>query len=175
MVCCNIITMHVLGQVSFYKIQQAINTWNKILSLEFRSCWDLAITSEIWQTNKQTIKLHKCSQDRFISPIRLNTILETFVASMFFWVSWKQDLDRILFLTSLLCFLKNSGTVWSIPNRSECQYLKFIFCILIKPSDFFSVNCLTANELHASRPWRAFLFEEQFISFDDSISGVFWW
>ena len=26
MLCCNIITMHVLGQVSFYKIQEAINT-----------------------------------------------------------------------------------------------------------------------------------------------------
>ena len=109
------------------------------------------------------------------SLFKRNTILETFVASMFFWVSWKLDLDKILFLTSLLCFLINSCTFWSIPNRSECQNLKSIICVLIKPSDLLRASWLTVNELRASCPWRAFLFVEQFIPYDDSISGVFWW
>ena len=80
-----------------------------------------------------------------------------------------------LILTIFLCSLIFFRTLWSITNRSVGQQLKFVFCVLIQPSDNFVTNWSTSDIFYSLWLRRAFLFVKQFKSFDDSFPVIWWW
>ena len=64
--------------------------------------------------------------------------------------------------TSFLCSLHLKRALWSITIRSESKDLKFILCVLIKPSDSSTFYWSTAYSQGCCWPTRTFLFVKQF-------------
>ena len=78
-------------------------------------------------------------------------------------------------LTVFFCSFIPYRTLWSITDRSEGQHLKFIFCVLNKPSDISNSGCSIINSCYSCWSSKAFSLIKEFKSYDDSISGICWW